>query len=97
MAGAVGSAALRSHHGASLEDRGPHRAIAGRQEAGPIRRQHTGPDLSPHGSSRPKPLRRPRRASAPTLMKGRNRTMSDREARKAQANARDGRTAARAV
>lgn len=56
VAGAVGSAALGSHHGASLEDRGPHRAIAGRSTDRPIRRKLTGPDLSPHDSSRPKPL-----------------------------------------
>ncbi len=45
-----------SHYGASLEDRGPHRAIAGRSRDCPIRDQRTGPDLSPHGSSSPKPL-----------------------------------------
>jgi hypothetical protein len=37
VAGAVGSAALGSHHGASLEDRGPLRAIAGRSTACPSR------------------------------------------------------------
>lgn len=52
--------ALCSHHGASLEDRGPHRAIAGRSRDCPSRGKLTGPDLSPHGSSCPKPLRRPR-------------------------------------
>jgi hypothetical protein len=59
VAGAVGSAALGSHHGASLEDRGPLRAMAGRSTACPSRSKLTGPDLSPHGSSRPKPLHRP--------------------------------------
>ncbi|SNS97118.1 hypothetical protein SAMN05216252_111130 [Actinacidiphila glaucinigra] len=56
---AVGSAALRSQRGASLEDRDPPRAIAGRRGVSPIRRQRTGPDLSPHGGSCPKPLHRP--------------------------------------
>lgn len=60
VAGAVGSAALRSHFGASLEDHGPNVVLyrAGPQtarRAGSLR----GHDHSRQSSSSPKPLRRP--------------------------------------
>lgn len=60
MAGAVGSAALRSHFGASLEDHGPNVVLyrAGPQtarRAGSLR----GHDHSRQSSATPKPLHRP--------------------------------------
>lgn len=60
VAGAVGSTALGSHFGASLEDHGPNVVLyrAGPQtarRAGSLR----GHDHSRQSSSSPKPLRRP--------------------------------------
>jgi hypothetical protein len=43
VAGAAGSTALGSHLGASLQDRGPHRAIAGRLGAARVAGQAYGP------------------------------------------------------
>lgn len=60
VAGAVGSTALRSHFGASLEDHGPNVVLyrAGPQTA---RRAASlrGRDHSRQSSATPKPLRRP--------------------------------------
>jgi hypothetical protein len=61
VAGAVGSTALRSHFGASLEDHGPNLVLyrAGPQtarRAGSLR----GHDHSRQSSATPKPLHRPR-------------------------------------
>lgn len=66
MAGAVGSATLASHFGASLEDHGPNVVLyrAGPQTA---RRADSlrGHDHSRQSSSRPKSLRRPTRGFLP--------------------------------
>jgi hypothetical protein len=69
VAGTVGSTALRSHFGASLEDHGPNVVLyrAGPQtarRAGSLR----GHDHSRQNSATPKPLHRPKNLRSPSMI-----------------------------